>query len=79
MSSAIKSVTRSEQHGLSRPRTQGLREVFRRVALAYRIYRERRALMSLSAEALKDLGLSKADAYREGSRSIWDLPANRMY
>lgn len=77
MSSAIKTALRSEQHCATRPGTQGFRGFLRRVALAYRVYRERRALMSLSAEALKDLGLSKADAYREGSRSIWDLPVNR--
>lgn len=76
MSSATKTVLRSGQ-GSAATGALGFKVFFRRVALAYRVYRERRALMSLSDEALKDLGLSKADAYREGSRSIWDLPANR--
>jgi uncharacterized protein YjiS (DUF1127 family) len=38
------------------------------------IRRERRALLRASDHMLRDLGLSRADAYREGSRSIWDLP-----
>jgi hypothetical protein len=40
-----------------------------------RVLRERRQLASLDASMLKDIGLSKADAYREWSRSFWDLPA----
>jgi uncharacterized protein YjiS (DUF1127 family) len=38
------------------------------------IRRERRALLRASDHMLGDLGLSRADAYREGSRPIWDLP-----
>ena len=35
------------------------------------IRRERRALLSASDHMLRDLGLSRADAYREGSWPIW--------
>jgi len=52
-------------------------QFFGRWAQAYRVYRERRALLALSDHALKDIGLSRADAYREASRPIWDLPENR--
>jgi uncharacterized protein YjiS (DUF1127 family) len=38
-------------------------------------YRQRRALLALSDHMLRDLGLSRADAYREATRSFWDLPA----
>jgi uncharacterized protein YjiS (DUF1127 family) len=48
-----------------------------RIALAYRIYQERRALMALSDRTLKDIGLSRTDAYHEGNRPWWDLPRCR--
>jgi uncharacterized protein YjiS (DUF1127 family) len=76
MSSAIKTVSRPTSQRASN-RLAGGNQFFQQLALAYRVYRERRALMGLSTQALKDIGLSKADAYREGSRSIWDLPTNR--
>ena len=34
--------------------------------------RSRLALLELSDEQLKDIGLSRTDAYREGIRSWWD-------
>ena len=37
-------------------------------------YRERRALLAASDHMLRDLGLSRADAYREAGRSFWDVP-----
>lgn len=38
---------------------------------AYRIYRQRRALLALDAAMLKDLGISRADALREGGKPFW--------
>ncbi len=35
---------------------------------------ERRRLASLSDDELNDIGLSRAEAEIEASRSIWDLP-----
>jgi uncharacterized protein YjiS (DUF1127 family) len=49
-----------------------------RLGVAFAVARERRALRALSDEALKDIGLSRADAYREGTRSFWDLPVDRL-
>ncbi len=49
----------------------------RQLPLAYRIHSERRALMALSDHTLKDIGLSRADAYREANRPWWQLPAHR--
>ncbi|HML42420.1 MAG: DUF1127 domain-containing protein [Hyphomicrobium zavarzinii] len=43
----------------------------------FRTLRERRALMQLDERALKDIGLSRADAHGEWSRSFWDLPRER--
>ncbi len=34
--------------------------------------RSRMGLLDMSDEQLKDLALSRADAYREGHRRIWD-------
>jgi len=47
------------------------------VEAAFRTVRERRQLMALGDDALKDIGVSRADAYREGSRPFWDLPPSR--
>ena len=33
--------------------------------------RQRRALLALDAHLLKDIGLSQADALREGSKPFW--------
>ncbi len=42
---------------------------------ALAVARERRALLRLDETALKDIGLSRADAYGEATRRWWDLPA----
>lgn len=34
--------------------------------------RTRKALLALTDEQLKDIGISRADAYREGLRRFWD-------
>jgi uncharacterized protein YjiS (DUF1127 family) len=34
--------------------------------------RSRRALSALSDDQLKDIGLSRSDAFREGQRPFWD-------
>jgi uncharacterized protein YjiS (DUF1127 family) len=56
----------------------GMAALVRRLTMALVIARERRALMALSDDALKDIGLSRADAYHEGTRSFWDLPSDRL-
>jgi uncharacterized protein YjiS (DUF1127 family) len=35
-------------------------------------HRTRRLLLEMSDAQLKDIGISRADAYREGSRPFWD-------
>jgi uncharacterized protein YjiS (DUF1127 family) len=47
------------------------------VSRVFRTLRERRQLMALDTQTLKDLGLSRADAYGEWSRPFWDLPRER--
>ena len=38
--------------------------------------RSRAALSQLDAAALEDIGVTQADARREASRPIWDVPCN---
>ena len=35
---------------------------------------QRRRLLKLDARALKDIGISRADAVREAGRDFWDIP-----
>lgn len=74
------STARSALQTGQQPATTGIRRLARilqRLPAAYQIYRERRALLSLSDHALKDLGLSRADAYREATRPWWEIPRDR--
>lgn len=50
------------------------RAVFRLQA-AFVARRQRRALLALDDRMLADIGLSRADAYREADRGFLDLPA----
>jgi uncharacterized protein YjiS (DUF1127 family) len=45
-----------------------------RVERIIEIRRQRRALMALDERMLKDVGLSRTDAWREANRSLLDLP-----
>ena len=47
------------------------------LARASEVARQRRALMRLGDQALKDFGASRADAWHEGGRPWWDLPRDR--
>ena len=38
------------------------------------VARQRRRLIALDERTLKDVGISRNDALREGSRYFWDLP-----
>ncbi|MNE59633.1 hypothetical protein D3C80_1547430 [compost metagenome] len=40
----------------------------------HQLYRERTLLASLSDEALKDIGLSRADVEQESERHFWEDP-----
>lgn len=55
----------------------GLARLLRRIPVAFKIGAERRMLMSMSDRTLKDIGLSRSDAYREASRPWWRIPDNR--
>ncbi|WP_425504595.1 DUF1127 domain-containing protein [Pseudomonas folii] len=54
-----------------------LRPIRRHVARWSELHRQRRQLASLSDAALKDLGLSRADVYREAEQHFWKDPMKR--
>jgi uncharacterized protein YjiS (DUF1127 family) len=47
--------------------------------LALEIQRERRMLLSLDDHILRDMGLSRYDAWAEACRSPWDIPGDRLW
>ncbi|MFP3514739.1 DUF1127 domain-containing protein [Pseudomonas sp. SIMBA_077] len=47
------------------------------IARWYQLARERSALRRISDEALKDLGLSRADIELESHRPFWDDPLKK--
>jgi uncharacterized protein YjiS (DUF1127 family) len=69
---------RSKITGSAGAKGSGLSDRFRRfVAFLQRAgeaARQRRALLRLDDSMLKDIGISRADAYREATRSWWDVP-----
>ncbi len=53
------------------------RSVWRVLRTAWRVMAERQELARLSDAALADIGVTEAQAAREATRPIWDLPAGR--
>ncbi|WP_342633124.1 DUF1127 domain-containing protein [Pseudomonas sp. TTU2014-080ASC] len=54
-----------------------MRRVVRQVLRWWQLARQRRRLAALDECALKDLGLSRADAIQESERPFWDDPLSR--
>jgi uncharacterized protein YjiS (DUF1127 family) len=52
--------------------------LFARLSTLLSVWEERRTLASLDERTLADLGLSKADVEREATRSMFDIPCNRI-
>ncbi len=59
---------------VSKPTGSGFAKFFAFIARANQVARERRALMQLGDDALKDFAASRADALAEAGRPWWDLP-----
>jgi uncharacterized protein YjiS (DUF1127 family) len=49
-----------------------------RAHLALEVRRERRMLLSLDDRVLRDIGLSRCEAWAEAHRSLWDIPHDRL-
>lgn len=54
-----------------------LMHAIHRIHLILAIRRERRALARLDDAALRDIGISRAQARTESNRSLLDIPASR--
>ncbi|MBJ3777209.1 DUF1127 domain-containing protein [Acuticoccus mangrovi] len=61
--------------GLPRFRFRG---ILARLGLALGLFGERDALSRLDDAALRDIGVSRADAEREAGRPFWDVPPSRL-
>ena len=78
--------TKSRMANLAKPSAQqltrksvvaGVSGALVHVRFMNRIWHERRMLASLDDNALKDIGLNRADVEREVGRSLFDLPTRR--
>lgn len=58
-------------HGFS------FRQLLQRIARWHELHRERVMLAGMSDEALKDIGLSRADVEYEAVRPFWDDPMHK--
>lgn len=56
---------------------RAFRSVKAYVSRWHELHRQRRQLAQLSDEALKDLGLSRADVYQETEQHFWNDTMNR--
>ncbi|MBU3056056.1 DUF1127 domain-containing protein [Pseudomonas indica] len=70
---AIASTFPQARHGFGRLLATAWKRLQRWLALA----EQRRQLAALSDEALKDIGLSRADIYQESERPFWIDPLKR--
>jgi uncharacterized protein YjiS (DUF1127 family) len=57
----------------------GIRRLIAALELAVEVRRERRMLLSLDDRILKDIGLSRGEAWAEGCRSLWEIPRDRLW
>ena len=45
----------------------------------FSVWRQRRALANLDEAALRDIGVTRAEAQAEASRPVWDVPETWRY
>ena len=50
-----------------------------RIKQAHALWRQRQVLKSLGADALQDIGVTRAQAKAEADRPVWDAPENWCY
>jgi uncharacterized protein YjiS (DUF1127 family) len=58
--------------------THGIRRLIFGLDLVLDVRCERRMLLRMDDRALKDIGLSRSEAYAEARRSLWDIPRERL-
>jgi uncharacterized protein YjiS (DUF1127 family) len=71
------SVNPPAHRGTRKPGGVDVTAAWAKLRFINRIMRERRMLASLDENALKDIGLNRADVEREVGRSMLDLPSRR--
>lgn len=54
--------------------SDAFRLLLNRIATARKLRRERKALLTMDAHLLCDIGLSRYEAVQEASRPVWDAP-----
>jgi uncharacterized protein YjiS (DUF1127 family) len=52
-------------------------DLLHKISRWYELHRERELLASLSDEALKDIGMSRADVERESIKPFWQDPMHK--
>lgn len=57
-------------------RSRGLSGLFSLAARTAALHRQRAALRRLDADALADIGVTRAEADAEASRVAWDVPSH---
>lgn len=73
-----RAIHRHERRHAARRLGFTLARLWRHGRRALAVWQERRLLAQLDDRALRDIGLSRGDAYRESSRPWWDLPPERF-
>lgn len=63
----------SHVHHLSAQHTRN-KGIFHGISVRYAVWRQRRALAQLDANALKDIGVTQREANLEASKPVWDVP-----
>ena len=66
--------TTTKSFGATRPQTAEIKSVFANFVDFAALYRQRRALARLDADALADIGVSADAAKAEAARPVWDVP-----
>jgi uncharacterized protein YjiS (DUF1127 family) len=56
----------------------GIRRLILDLDLVLEVRCERLMLLRMDDRALKDIGLSRGEAYAEARRSLWDIPRDRL-
>ncbi|MGG2397884.1 DUF1127 domain-containing protein [Pseudomonas sp. SH1-B] len=64
-------------HSIHFERVPAWASLWRMLRRWHQLARERRQLARLDGAALKDLGLSRADALQEAERPFWDDPLRK--
>ena len=66
-----------EFHGSEKHSIHVISDLLHKVGRWYELHRERELLASLSDEALKDIGMSRADVENESIKPFWSDPMHK--